>query len=757
MIPDDKSISEIHNSHPSAERIPKSAVADANAGASWTQSDSSAGEAAGGGADFSRYLHAFRRRWLIAVVIALPVAALATSAVWIYQPKVYTSTATLRMAAAERTLIFDTVDSRAGASTFDVYKKTQRQLLRSRFVVTRALQDGVLAKLPVFQDQPDPVEWLENNLIVKFLDESEIIQISLSAKDPEGLHQLITAVVDAYFQEIVFVERDRKLDRRSKLDTALKNVETELRSKRNDLAQLVEKVGSGDSTALTLTQQSLLQQFIALRQRFTQSQFELMQAESQLELIMPSENPEGEVVISESELELAIQNDRVAEQLNAEKQEILNRIRETETRVKEGVAARKLEEHNRRLEICDTRFEARKQALRQEMIEHMKQYAAAGTEELKRKVAQLAAQEKQLEKKLQEMDLESRKFGRSSVEVELLRAELAGLQDVKKSIGTELERTKVELQADSKSEWMRVTRLSDAQPARTEDPKSRLTKTTGAGVLSLLLPILFFVWLDARKDRINSHREVTDGLGLSVIGSLPLIPRRRMLRLGGATEQDQFWRSLLSESVDSIAAVLLRGTKSGTHRAVMVSSATAGEGKSTLASHLATSLAGAGRRTILVDFDLRRPALHRVFDLPLQPGLNDVLRETSALDAVIQLTQIPNLTFLSAGRRSSTGLAGLAVADLKSLFDRFRAQFDFVVVDGSPILPVVDTRLIAQHVDGVLLSVLRDVSRVPQVRGACQLMEQFGIPVLGVVITGSSWEVYKYSRYELYTSTQAVG
>jgi Mrp family chromosome partitioning ATPase len=77
-----------------------------------------------------------------------------------------------------------------------------------------------------------------------------------------------------------------------------------------------------------------------------------------------------------------------------------------------------------------------------------------------------------------------------------------------------------------------------------------------------------------------------------------------------------------------------------------------------------------------------------------------------------------------------------------------------VIVDASPILPVVDTRLIGQHVDAVLLSVLRDVSRAPKLRAACELLDLFGIPVLGVVVTGPREEIYKDARYEAVSETQ---
>jgi succinoglycan biosynthesis transport protein ExoP len=255
---------------------------------------------------------------------------------------------------------------------------------------------------------------------------------------------------------------------------------------------------------------------------------------------------------------------------------------------------------------------------------------------------------------------------------------------------------------------------------------------------------------------VHTGQELVHGLGLPVIGNMPLIPQRVMRRLGDQSEKHRYWRTRLSESVDAITAVLLRRAQIGDDHVVMVSSATAGEGKTTLASNLAWSLASSGNRTVLVDFDLRRPAIHRVLGLELQPGIYDVLRDPQMLDSSLQPTQVPNLTFLAAGWCDSKGISGLTTSSMKVLFDNLRSRFDFVVVDGSPILPVVDTRLIAQHVVAVVLSVLSDVSRVWQVRRACQLLESFAIPICGVVVTGSRNEAYSDTYYETLTLSEAL-
>jgi polysaccharide biosynthesis transport protein len=701
------------------------------------------------------YAHAFRRRWLISAVAALPLAAVVAAAVWCLQPRTYTATAILRLASVETPLVFETADATT-PNSFDVFKRTQRQLLRSRFVMLRALRDEKISRIPVIKNQPDPIAWLEANLLVTFPDESEIMHVALATDEPGGLHEIVNSLVEAYFAEVVFSERDRKLGRLSSLEVAYKNAETELRKKRTELRQLVERIGVADTSSMTLVQQNTLQQFAAFQQRLAQVHFDLMQIQGELDLREESIRANDEdIQILDVELSAGLRSDRVAEKLLEERRQLTEYIEATSGRVRTGVVQPKVDSQLNRIKTIDRKLEQRRTALRTELIENKRLAAADGADELKRKAAVLASQEKQIQIKVQELENEVRQAGRSSIDVEMMRSEIAALQDVLGGLSKELERTRVELQSDSKNAWNRVVLLSEAQPARSDETKTRIraARTAGAGAMGLLLPFVAFVWLDARKNRINTDAEVTRGLRLPVIGTIPMIPRRIMQRLHEGSSAALHWRSLLTESIDSIAAVLLHEAEA--NRVVLVSSATTGEGKSTLAAHLAASLAGAGRSTLVVDFDLRRPSLHRVFGTSLAPGVSEVLCQGQELDTVIVATGIANLMALPAGNWNRAGLGGLTSESLGSVFRMLRDRFDMIVVDGSPILPVVDARIIAQHVDGVLLSVMRDVSCVPQVRAACDLLDQFGVPILGAVVAGRAEE--HYHSYGAITESPSPG
>ena len=155
------------------------------------------------------------------------------------------------------------------------------------------------------------------------------------------------------------------------------------------------------------------------------------------------------------------------------------------------------------------------------------------------------------------------------------------------------------------------------------------------------------------------------------------------------------------------------------------------------------SLARAGRRTLLIDCDLRRPAAHQLFEQTLQPGFSEVvLQEVELPDAVRPTTADPNLFLLPAGHWDREVVQELAKSGVTSIFEKLRSDFDFVVVDSHPVLPATDSLLIAQQVDAVILSLMRDVSQMHLVHDACKQLSTLGIRVFGAVVNGVPVKVY---------------
>ena len=149
-----------------------------------------------------------------------------------------------------------------------------------------------------------------------------------------------------------------------------------------------------------------------------------------------------------------------------------------------------------------------------------------------------------------------------------------------------------------------------------------------------------------------------------------------------------------------------------------------------------------------MDADLRNPAAHRLFGLNAGPGFSELLRGEVEPNQVVQNTSLENLSLLAAGACDHRALQALAQEGvLRTVLEEIKEQYDFVIIDVSPILQVADALLIGEHADAAVLSVLRNVSRLPAVHAAQQRLAALGIRVLGAVVIGEGMEAYGQVRY----------
>ena len=251
------------------------------------------------------------------------------------------------------------------------------------------------------------------------------------------------------------------------------------------------------------------------------------------------------------------------------------------------------------------------------------------------------------------------------------------------------------------------------------------------GIVGFVLGTGGVSYVEFQARRVGSSEDVSYGLGQTVVGTLPSLNGGLIRRGGGAHLE-----AMLSDSIDSIRATLVNNASSELVRVVMVTSPLDREGKTTLTSQLAASLARAGRRVVLVDADVRNPSCHQLFEMNYEPGLSEVLREEADVDDVVQATRIANLWLMPAGRYDGESIQALAKPVTADLFGQLREKFEFVIVDAAAVLTVADALLIGQHADGAVLSVLKDVSRIPNIYQAAERLKSVGVNLMGTVING---------------------
>jgi succinoglycan biosynthesis transport protein ExoP len=283
----------------------------------------------------------------------------------------------------------------------------------------------------------------------------------------------------------------------------------------------------------------------------------------------------------------------------------------------------------------------------------------------------------------------------------------------------------------------RVVSIEDANIPQGNDAMRKYVTVGFAGVTGFAAVLFGIAVLEFQSRRLNSEREVREGLGIRVIGHLPSLSARSWRKLADTSSATSaHLQSLLMESVDSIRATLVHSNGSNPPRIVMVSSSDIQEGKTTVASQLAASLARAGRRTLLLDADLRNPSAHVVFGLPLGPGFAEVLRGDAEKEAAVYATPAPNLWLMPSGQYDSSTTQAISGESLIHLIKSLKEQYDFVIVDAPPVLKVADPLIFGQCVDAAVISVRRDVSQIPKIYEACERLKTVGVNVLGVIVNG---------------------
>ncbi len=277
-------------------------------------------------------------------------------------------------------------------------------------------------------------------------------------------------------------------------------------------------------------------------------------------------------------------------------------------------------------------------------------------------------------------------------------------------------------------------------------------------VASLCLALAAAFAAEGLDRRIKSPDEIRTRLGAPLIGLVPMIHAKGAYPSIESGAPANF----IEAFGDLRSAVLLTG---GPHpaRHIVVASARPREGKTLVASNLAIALAHSGKRVLLADVDLRRPRLHTVFDVPLEPGLADSLAGRLPVEATIQATSVAGLSVLPAGVPDGNPGALLASTAFKAFVDSLGDNFDLVVLDSPPVLAVGDAAVAAAAASAVVFVV--DAQSTPRQAAVAALerLDTIGVDILGIVLNQVNldghphyYQPYYSSEYESYYAIGAA-
>jgi succinoglycan biosynthesis transport protein ExoP len=209
-------------------------------------------------------------------------------------------------------------------------------------------------------------------------------------------------------------------------------------------------------------------------------------------------------------------------------------------------------------------------------------------------------------------------------------------------------------------------------------------------------------------------------------------------------------RSVVAEAFRTLRTAVLFSTPNAAPKLILVTSATASEGKTVNCLNLAATLAESGSRVLLVDVDLRHPSCHRAFGVENTTGLSNFLAGQTDLGGIVRTFDKPHIWFIPAGPTPPNPAELVGSARMREMMDLARQEFDFVILDSPPVTPVSDALVLARTSDGVVLVVKGQDTPKDIVRRARDQLSLTGAHLLGTVVNnvGPTWGEFRfYQRY----------
>jgi len=294
--------------------------------------------------------------------------------------------------------------------------------------------------------------------------------------------------------------------------------------------------------------------------------------------------------------------------------------------------------------------------------------------------------------------------------------------------------------------------LEPASPAK-RSYRQIIRALVVAGMGGLLLGGVVVFLMEKRDDRFTSVTEANSTLGSAILGLLPEVSHKGNEPIPLLEVDDP--RHGYAESYRSLRSALLFLPAEGARpKVLLITSAMPNEGKSTVAANLARTLSLSGSNVVLIDADMRRGILHQLLGTQRTPGLAELLWQTDDLETIMQRDSLTNLSFIPRGASLCNPGDYLLGPTFDQLLARLRRQFDYVVIDSSPLFAAADASGLAPKMDGTLFVVRRGYSSARAADEALDLLAQRRAKVLGVVFNGAdasarSYRYYKYADYNL--------
>ena len=670
----------------------------------------------------------WRNRW---VILLTTIASLAIAFIYVLKATpIYSSTSRIYVEQSGPKIL---TEAEGVMTQSKNYLYTQAELLRSTPILSAALEKPGVKQMRIFHNVDNIVAFLKKKALnIEVGRKDDIISISSDSPDPAEAAHLVNAIVDSYITYNATRKRSTSAEILKILRSEKDKRGTELTDK---LQTMMDFKKEHEALAFESRQGNLvIERLERLSAVLTESQLSTIEAESNYETIrqMISDPTKLKQYIESQRTTtsyLSTENQKTELNSKLEQLEIsrANRSREVTSGHPAIIAFDKdIERIKTQIEDLDIQFAQAQLAVAQQ------QYLAAKDRESQ--IAEYYDDQRQQTMALNEQ----------LAQYTILQSDW---EQTKKLCDILDERIK-ELNVTEDVGALNISILEAAHPATTPSAPQKARYMAMALVLGLMLGGGLALLRDWMDQKLHSAEEISTVLGVPVLGVVPSMSRREdVTERGRKVYLDS--KSSWAEAYRTIRTAVFFGAPKGEAKTILVTSPAPSDGKTTLVSNLAITMAQAGQKTLILDADFRKPMQHNVFSINHEHiGLSSVLAGATDLQEAIHSTEVNGLDILTRGPEipnpseilNSSGFAKL----LKHLADRY----DRIIIDSPPVTPVTDAQIIAAICDITLLVLRAEKSTRKISRQALDGLLSVGAHMLGVVVN----DVPRKGRYGYYSS-----
>ena len=690
-------------------------------------------------------LIALRCWWKIAAPVGIVLAVGAAAAIYFTSKPQYIAEVWLRIPDKLPHLL-------ESQWTEDPLKMVQNQLelIRSPLVLDQVAADPKVANTPEIARELHPTYALRKLLKVSAKGRSDFFIITFTSEDPERAAYIVNQVAKAYLKLQQSKHSERQQLTIQLLEEQQNIQQREVKRLRDNYAELWKQHTGKEAFPIVGPNTSVVQ----IRDQASELQSKLVDA--QMDQMLLKAHLEADKKVHGEELPEPPQG-LVKEHVEADEQVLLLRAQIADDKAK-------LRQHEEASANLDNNigYQTLKATLASREVQ-LEKLISELTEEAKKKLHETATARRDDELKSLQQQLVNADFavqflegqiakemagkrtqGGQTAELEFARSDYQNAESLYNAIAAKVISLRTEQRAPNPVE---IAQVAVTPPA--PDGEAPYKKMAVVALAALCLPFGLTVLVEHLYRRVSSRDQLETSNGIHVVGEVTSLPRRSRSTKKGKKPANRELQ-LFEESIDGLRTYLRLVQSLEGMQVLALTSAVSREGKTSLASQLAISIASAtGESTPLIDGDMRSPDIHRAFDIERGPGLVDVLRGDVSAEDAINTEYSNSLHLLPAGSLSSSPHKLLGTEEFQTMLDRLKGRYRHILIDTPPLLPASEALLLARAADAAIVCVRRDYSRLDQTVEAFGRLRAAGVKVAGAVLNGIPARMYVY-RYGAY-------